>query len=113
MFPENPEKLPSLWQRLLTQISSEPLCFLIKEGIGHCQASAAVLDAHDAAYLLERWQQADVCRVSASGERVVGRHFAAKRAGEVATITEFLARPTDGMSLSYEQLMRDLEAVKG
>jgi hypothetical protein len=112
LFPENPEKRPSLWDSITTQLAKEAMCFLIQEGIGNPLAEAKEPARNVADLVLSRLRSAQICRISASGGRAVAPHFACKREGDTALVTELMTYPSEGgATVDNDKLKRDLETA--
>lgn len=111
LFPENPEKRPELWKSLIEQLTHEEMCYLVLEGVGYPDASATV-DSEVAEKVVQRMRQSNVSRISASRGRAISPHFAANLEDAIATITEFVAYPSEGLkTVRLEKLRQDVETV--
>ena len=112
LFPENPEKRPTLWDAIAKQLRQEAMCFVITEGDGNPLAEARNPSSDLAQQAMARLQQSQLCRISANRGTAVSPHFAGRREGVSVFITEFLSSPAIGLRvIQPDQLQQDLEAA--
>ncbi|WP_139208551.1 hypothetical protein [Achromobacter sp. NFACC18-2] len=112
LFPENPEKCPTLWDAIAKQLRQEAMCFVITEGYGNPRAEAQRPTDDLAQQVITRLQQSQLCRISASRGAAVSPHFAGMRDGASVFITDFLSAPFVGMQvIQPDQLQRNLEVA--
>lgn len=110
LFPENPEKQPTLWQSVFEQLIKDKICLVIENGVGDPFSEASLLDKNSIKNVLTRMQSSDICRISANRGQAVSPHFSAKRNGKSIFFIEFLSYPSEGvLTVSNEKLIHDLE----
>lgn len=111
LFPENPEKCPTLWDAIAKQLRQEAMCFVITEGYGNPRAEAQRPTDDLAQQVITRLQQSQLCRISASRGAAVSPHYAGMRDGASVFITDFLSSSYLGVQvIQPEQIAARLES---
>lgn len=110
LFPENPEKRPELWDSIRLQINRESMCYLVSAGKENANGIATVVSELFQDNILRRMKRSQICRISASRGVAIAPHFAASLDGSMASVTELIALPCDGIqTVTAERLRRYLE----
>ncbi|WP_206996707.1 hypothetical protein [Trinickia mobilis] len=112
LFLENPERRPSLWDSLTTQLTEQAMCIVIWDGLGNPLAQARILDSESAANAIAKLRASQVCRIGANRDQAISPHFAGRREDDTVTITELLTYPSEGsVTLGENKMKADLEAA--
>ena len=112
IFPENPEKRPSLWDSVAMQLAQKPMCLVIAEGVGNPTVEAVMLGRDLVELTMARLRKTHICRIGANRGMAVSPHFAGTREGQTVSLTEFLSQPSEGtLMVKSEALKRDLETA--
>jgi hypothetical protein len=113
LFPEDPNKRPTLWSSVAEKLASAPYCYAVENGAGMRDCVPMVKSRKEAAEIVGRLRAADVCRISASRGTAVGPHFALRcaKGAEEAQLVEFVALPDTDSVATDERLRRQLETM--
>jgi hypothetical protein len=113
LFPEDPNKRPTLWASVAEKLASGPYCYAVENGIGKRDCIPIVKSSKEADEIVGRLGAADVCRISASRGTAVGPHFALQWAADAdeARLVEFVALPSSDSVAADEWLRRQLETM--
>lgn len=112
LFPEDPVMRPQLWEALLNQLARDEVCFVVDNGVGNTIPDTKRLSTVESKELIQRMQNAAICRISANHGNAIGPHFSGVVVDQCITITDFVvARSQFTSQRMLEQIQCDFETA--